>query len=499
MRSFHLTDLPVNLVFIRLEASFRENFLKTLKEVFGTYRKLGKFANYTDAGIIETFRVKNRFTKLSTIIKLANFLSERGYHEFDLNNVEKKVVAYRGIGTSLIIKNPNFPLREDERMVKIFFHLLGDGYGGKYGFAKPFYRNYTKELLDEFEEDLKVFGEVPHIKRETIVEIPSVIGYILKHIYKVNFESHKSFIPSVIFKLSSKLVAQSIKAFADDEASVEDCRIRLHSSNKRLLSGMRNLMVKKFPEFSGEIGQIKKHKTYLRKKKYIGYSFTIFSKGLKSYYSLIGFSHPEKLESLKRIIERKERNWVRRGENITKLLILQSLKSGNKTTKEISKEVGITETIVRLHFEDNKSSGILSLSEMDFVERTGFTKTKAKIWSITEEGLKFLKENEFKLDKFSIEGNISKVYLELIRKFRKNKNWTTPSYIANKRNCRNDTASKQLLKLYKNNYLIRNRIGKKEYKYELNKPGIRFLLKDQNILLEKAVNEKLKVKVNQYV
>ena len=83
-------------------------------------------------------------------------------------------------------------MKEDEKLIRILFHLLGDGYGGKYGLAKPFYRNYTKELLDEFEEDLRVFGEVPHIRRETIVEIPSIIGYILKYIYKINFESHSS-------------------------------------------------------------------------------------------------------------------------------------------------------------------------------------------------------------------------------------------------------------------------------------------------------------------
>ena len=123
MRLFHLTDLPANLVFIYLEDKFRENFLKTLKKVFGTYQKIGEFVDYTETGLIGSFRVKNRFTKLSTIIKLANFLSKKGYYEFNLNNVEKKVIAYRGIGTSLIIKNPNFPLKEDEKMIRIFFHL----------------------------------------------------------------------------------------------------------------------------------------------------------------------------------------------------------------------------------------------------------------------------------------------------------------------------------------------------------------------------------------
>lgn len=493
MRLFHLKDLPANLVFIYLEDELRKQFLETARQAFGGSKKLGAFVGYTDAGIIETFRVKNRFTKLSTIIKLANFLSQRGFRGFSLNEVEKKVVAYRGIGTSLIIKNPNFPLKEDKRMIRIFFHLLGDGYGGKYGVAKPFYRNYTKELLDEFEEDIRVFGKVPHIKRETIVEIPSVTGYILGHIYKINFESHKSFIPPVIFRLPGKLVAQGIKAFADDEASIDDCRIRFYSSNKRLLSGIKKLIIKKFSEMKDKIGGITESETYLNRKKFIEYSFPILSGGLEYYYHLIGFSHPEKKDCLERIIERKQRKWNRRNKNITKLLILRNLEDKNRTVKEISKEVGITESIVRSHLEGNKSNGILSMKRMSFVKNIDFNNTRGKIWSITEMGLKFLKENRYKLDKFSIEGNIYRSYLGLVKKFQ----CLTSSAIAKKRNCRNDTASKQLLKLYRNNYLIRNRIGKKEYKYRLSNEGIRFLLKDQKILLEEAVNKKLRV--NQYV
>lgn len=432
------------------------------------------------------FGVKNRFTKLSTIIKLANFLSKKGHSDFDLKKIEKKIVAYRSIGTSLIIQNPNFPLKEDERMIRILFHLLGDGYGGKYGAAKPFYRNYTQELLDEFEEDLKVFGRVPHIKRETIVEIPHSIGYILEHIYKINFESHKSFIPLVIYKLPRELIAQGIKSFADDEASIEDCRIRFHSSNKKLLSGIKNLIIKKFPEMRDKIGKIARGKTYLNEKKFIRFSFPILSGGLEYYYNFIGFSHPEKKGCLERIMKRKDRKWTRRNKNITKLLILQSLENKNKTVKKISKEVDITESIVRSHFEGNKSNGILSMNKMDFVKNIGFNNTRGKIWSITEKGLKFLKENRYKLDKFLIEGDTFKSYLNLIKKFQ----WITPSLLVKTRNCRNNTASKQLLKLYRNSYLIRNRVGKKEYRYRLSKEGIRFLLK-------KAVNKKLRI--NQYV
>jgi len=473
MRSFHLIDLPSNLVFVYLEDEFRKQFLETARQAFGSFKKLGGFVGYTDVGIIETFRVKNRFTKLSTIIKLANFLFQRGFRGFSPNEVEKKVVAYRGIGTSLIIRNPNFPLKEDKRMIRIFFHLLGDGYGGKYGAGKPFYRNYAKELLNEFGEDLKVFGEVPYIKRETIVEIPSVIGYILEHIYKINFESHKSFIPSFIYKLPKEIIAQGIKAFADDEASIEDSRIRFYSSNKKLLSGIKKLIIEKFPEFSGKIGEIRGSKSYLEGKKYINYSFSIFSGELQSYYNLIGFSHLEKTEILRRIIKRKERQWKRRNKDITKLLILQSLRDKDKMIKEISEDIGITTSIARCHFGGNNTIGILSLKEMDYVKEIGFSKTKAKFWGITDKGINFLRENEHKLNKFSIEGNISKSYLEIVRK----SPLVTPSYVAKQRSCRNDTASKQLLKLYRSNYLKRNRHHKEEYKYILTNKGIKLLVR----------------------
>ena len=469
MRLIHLTNLPGDLVFVLLDNEFRKNFLRTLKKVFGTYKKIGEPVGYTANGIIDTFRIKNRFTKLSTIIKLSNTLSQRGYPDFNLNKIEKKIIAYRGIGTSLIIKNPIFPLREDERMVRIFFHLIGDGYGGKYGAGKPFYRNYAKELLDEFEKDLKVFGEVPCIKRETIVEIPSVIGYILEHVYKINFESYKSFIPPAIFKLSRESIAQGIKAFADDEANMGDSRIRFYSFNKKLLSGVRSLLIKTFPEFNGKVGGVREYKTYLRGKKYIGYCFPILSGGLKFYYDLISFSHLDKLGRLERHIERKEREWVRRNSNITKLLILQNLKTRSRTVKEISKNIGITENSVRSHFEGNISSGILSLRKMGLAEDSGLTKTRAKIWTITNKGIRFLKENENKLDKFLVKGNISKFYLALVKQFQ------APSKIAKEINRRNDTVSKRLLKLYRNNYLTRSRIGKKDYRYKLTKKGVNLL------------------------
>ncbi len=104
-------------------------------------------------------------------------------------------------------------------------------------------------------------------------------------------------------------------------------------------------------------------------------------------------------------MERRKRKWARRDKNITKLLILQSVENGNKTVKEISKEVGITESIVRSHFEGSKSNKVLSLNKMSFVKNIGFNNTRGRIWSITDKGLKFLKENRYKLDKFSIEGN----------------------------------------------------------------------------------------------
>lgn len=474
MRSIHLSDLPSNLVFIYFEDEFRKHFLEKAKRTFGTFEKLGEFVGYTATGIMESFRVENRFTKLSTIIKLANFLYKNGNPDFDMNKIEKKIIAYRGIGTSLIIKNPNFPLKENEKMIRILFHLLGDGYGGKYGGGKPFYRNYCQELLDEFEEDLRVFGRVPFIRRETSVEIPSVIGYILKHIYKINFESHKSHIPQSFFTFRRELIAQGIKAFADDEANVDDCRIKIFSCNTKLLSGIKNLMFEKFPGLSvpKAMSIIQSRNTRLQDKWYTGYHFSILSPGIKSYYDLIGFTHPAKSQALERIIERRSREWQRRNKNITKLLILRSIKNKHNTVKEISWEVGVTKNTVRSHFMGNKFSGVLSLLKMGFVRNAGLNNTRAKIWVITERGLKFLEENKKSLDQSLIKGDTRGFYLRLVREFSQNQNWAMPSKIAKKINQRNDTVSKRLLKLYKNGYLVRKRCGKQEYKYRLAKKEI---------------------------
>ena len=126
-------------------------------------------------------------------------------------------------------------------------------------------------------------------------------------------------------------------------------------------------------------------------------------------------------------------------------MILQSLVNGDKAVKEISKEVGITNSIVRAHLKHCNYKNTLALKKAGLVKHNGFTKTKGEIWAITQKGQDFLQKNRYKLDIFLVEGNISKFYLALVKQFQ------TPFKIAKEINRRNDTVSKILLKLYRNN------------------------------------------------
>ena len=118
---------------------------------------------------------------------------------FSKGKLEENIIAIRGLGNSNIIKT-KFPWKEDERMIRVLIHLIGDGYGGSEvgGNGLPFYRNYAPELLDEFQKDLNVFGEVPYNRRETLVQFPKVVTYILRHLYNIKFDTYNSSIPNIL-------------------------------------------------------------------------------------------------------------------------------------------------------------------------------------------------------------------------------------------------------------------------------------------------------------
>lgn len=292
-RKFHLFDLPKDKVYVLLSDNFRRELFTLASKIAGSQNKLAKKLDITRQTVA-------RWSKGSVCMPL--WAIERilqlipANQRFTIKLLERNIVKYQARGGAPI-QNPNLPLIEDERLLRIFFHLAGDGYAGRYACAAPFYYNMNPNLRKEFINDLKVFGDMSVKFEEGGIRIrfPMIIGYLMKHIYRTSFLSHETRVPEEFRNLERDIIAQGVRALADDEGTVYPYRIRISSANKPFLEDVFKLLKGKFPELSEQAD--------IRKGGGI-YHIIIHSGGMRLFAQLIGFMHPQKNARLKSLLDK---------------------------------------------------------------------------------------------------------------------------------------------------------------------------------------------------
>lgn len=371
VRNIHINEFPADRIFVYLDNEFHKKLFDEIREF-----KFNEFNDKFFEGKLKypTFKqwkrkktnVKNHFIPLWFILELS-----KNFPQFTIEEIEKNIVAFKGPSSASIITNPNLPLIEDERLMRILAHLIGDGsVGGGFGSRLPKgkqhseYRNFAPELLDSFEYDLGVFGYVPTTKnyQHGSVVIPNVIGYILKHLYKIEFDTFNSRIPEKLFNLSRDLTANFIRAFGDDEAHVFDSSIEFYSANSLLIGDILRLINIKFTEINAS--QIKINK---KAGKNIKYSFSIYNNSLKNYFELINFDHEQKREDLAFNINRINNFNPSKAPKIgmNKEKVLKLLEEEQLTAKQISRRLGIRHSTVLDHINRLKNEGKIRVFKIE--------------------------------------------------------------------------------------------------------------------------------------
>jgi len=357
MKEYHIEDFPKDKIRILLSENYRTEFWKSLKLIIGSDEKISKLVNYPHSVITKMRLGKNSrgttyFLPLWMIFKFSKILTENDYKKFSIRNIEKHIIAFKTSSTSNIIKNPTLPLLEDERLVRVFMHLIGDGFGGRiYNrpdgtkfYIVPTYTNTNKKLIEEFVSDLRAFGNVPYHKRHgyTIrrkywkILIPMAIKYIFEQIYNVELSASRGRLPKRFLKMSNKLKYQVIRAFCDDEGTIQDNGIVVSSSNKQQLEDLKILMLK--------AGFKEKFITDIKFGIRNTYNLKFYGDNFIFYGKFIGSRHSEKQDTLNFQINRhlKPRKITKEGETKGKLIKL--LKSNSLTSLEIAKKLGISQT-----------------------------------------------------------------------------------------------------------------------------------------------------------
>ena len=340
LRKFHITNLPSDRLYVLLKLEFHQELFEFIKNYKFKEFNSSFFNNKLNWSTFKRWRSQRTFMPLWFLIKVCDKFSRK----FPQDKIEQNIKAYKGPSASTVINNPKFPLLEDHRMLKIVGHFLGDGHvGGAFGTNLPKggnrseYRNFSLDLLENFCNDLSVFGEISTKidYNHGHVIVPNAVGYLLKHIYKINFDTFSSRIPEIFYNLNQTLVAAFLRAFADDEAHVYDSCIEFYSGNKKLLKDIEKLIKLKF-DF--KLSKMRINTSCGRNPKY---SFSILSDSLEDYHKLIGFDCSKKNKDLTFAIKRGE-NWKnnKRFRNLSNP-ILQLLEE-ELTAKEISRKLFVS-------------------------------------------------------------------------------------------------------------------------------------------------------------
>jgi hypothetical protein len=124
IKYYHIEDFPQDRIRILLDKEFKKEFWKVLKSVIGSDEKIAKIVKYPRPVITKMRLGKNSrgttyFIPLWMVIKFSKILVKKGYKQFSLRNIEKHIIAYKTNSASSIITNPNLPLPEDERLMRI--------------------------------------------------------------------------------------------------------------------------------------------------------------------------------------------------------------------------------------------------------------------------------------------------------------------------------------------------------------------------------------------
>ncbi|MBI2667434.1 hypothetical protein HYX17_01540 [Candidatus Woesearchaeota archaeon] len=391
-REFHIWNLP-NLVRVSFEENIRKEIFNNILQSTKTIKELANLIqNGTDNKIsyetIRGYRDGEYFIPLWFLNKVVNLFFDKEYYR----KIEKKVIAFRGPRGDLIY-NPNFPWKEDKRIIRIVFRLIGDGHGG--GEVSegrvPLYSNSCNELIEQFINDLNFFGKVRirryksrYGKKCNHIEFPKVIGHILKYLYNIDFRGKYARLSNQIYSLPKDIIIEGIKVFGDDEGSMKGTEIHFYSANKELLQDFINLFNIKFPEFK-TITDVRLNS--IKDDKFKTYYIAILSNDLEKYSKLIGFYHPVKQRKLIHQLNCKNKIKNNRWNYNTKVMILKTLMRCPKTSYQISENVLINHRTVNKHINGylDKRKYFKGLKELGLVKSFG-NSSEGTLWKITHKG-----------------------------------------------------------------------------------------------------------------
>ena len=367
MKTWHILDFP-GTTYVYLQENFREEFFKSIFERVGGKRPYARFlglGQMTVKHYHKGYFYKNG-TKYLQSIPVSLFKKSFGLMDDELREkLENNIHLLKAHGKSIPVLNPKLPINESPAFYRIVAHMIGDGSAPKN--HSPYYANTSKELREQFIEDLSIFVQVTVHETKTtttpIVCFPKVITDVLAHILDIKF-THPDKIPRNIFYSSDDCKSAFLRALFDDEGTIST-NLAISMNNFNLVNEIKSLVNNLGIETSKVI----------TKKNRLGrdnFYFSIKSKSFEIFRDKIGFFHPKKKNNLDAAINRKYRKQRTRSVESIDKDIINILRIRQMRTIELANKLQFTLNHMLLHLK--------RLEKRNWVKRHGY-KNKI-IWSL---------------------------------------------------------------------------------------------------------------------
>lgn len=221
----NLWDLPEDEVYVSFDKKFTVKMLETAKKLSGG--KWVKLARNLRIPLPKdksstTLRYLRRYNliNLKNLKKLSDYLVNKGYKQYSLKTLQKKILLIKTNNSQKGINNPKFPInfnsKEGAIIISCMFH---DG-----GICKrdisPFYANFSSVLKERFVDAVKnLVGDTPYFSRKKEVSFPKILGLILILLGLVPGKKpiNNPKFPEFVFNYPEDLILEFLsQAIADD-------------------------------------------------------------------------------------------------------------------------------------------------------------------------------------------------------------------------------------------------------------------------------------------
>lgn len=316
-RLFHIADLPQSILCVRIDTNYAPQLFAALadsvhSDVSAAITRIGRgtFKRWAESYFKRSG--VGAFVKLDCLLHLAALLEKRGESWVSPSELERHIEAIRGYGASGILKHPRLPIREDEYLVRLLVHMLGDGHLPRVTGTqdRPNYTNGNAFLRSQFRDCMfRVFGDVTGClhsyidragKSRSNLTFPNWIGCILREFYPdAQFGQMEAALPAAFFSLPLKLKAVAVRTFGDDDGHVGAHSIRFVSGAKMILEQLRRLVLElmqatlhpgEFSELTRSVGRVAAFRSW--------FIFDLYRPLYHWFSEVVGLSHPERSAAL---------------------------------------------------------------------------------------------------------------------------------------------------------------------------------------------------------